>query len=293
MGKIADRMFENRPGATDWKPTKHPIRWYQEKKDGYRLTFIREKDGEFVALGRTDNYWSLLSGLKLAEPVHDLPEESIIDGELYIPGHPASDVVTAMKNGWKSLKYDAFAVPYLAGECYEDEDLEEVNNILQIGGFTTIDPIRSFRNERPEELLYRLLTLAQLEKIEGYVVKNKHYAEWYKIKPEHTCDLVVMDFKEGEKKYTGMLGALICGAYNEKNELVELASVGGGFDDAQRSILWKPWRRAKLKGEVVEVMYQDVMAKGRLKYPRFLRFRDDKPAKECTLKQLGVKQYGT
>ena len=65
------------------------------------------------------------------------------------------------------------------------------------------------------------------------------------------------------------------------DQLIEIARVGGGFSDADRR-----WTEAEVMGRVCEVRYDCVMARGRLRFPRFIQWRDDKPSNECTMEQL-------
>lgn len=276
LGKLANYFFNNRAGCKDWK--EEPIRYLQEKKDGYRMTFIKETDGQIIALGRTQDYWDLLSDyLTVSILVNGLPKGSVIDGELHVEGARSTDVVTAMKSQDPRLTFSAFAAPVLDNKSQEEQPLELINLWLAEHGFKIIPCISFLGKPNHDDLLNEALR----RKIEGFVGKNAHYSQWYKIKPEKTCDLVVVDWQSGTGKYSGLMGALICGAYHGK-EMITVASVGGGFSDQQR----KEYIPKKCLGRVVEVMYQDVLAKGGLRYPRFVRFRDDKPARECTVEQL-------
>jgi ATP-dependent DNA ligase len=60
------------------------------------------------------------------------------------------------------------------------------------------------------------------------------------------------------------------------DELTEITRVSGMPDEQRLDIDEK-----KDLGRVVEVEYQDVGNGGRLIHPRFVRWRDDKPASQC------------
>lgn len=92
-----------------------------------------------------------------------------------------------------------------------------------------------------------------------------------KVKPDHDCDLVVCGYKEGDGKYTGQLGALIC---EYKNNMVD---VGSGLSDKQRITFWR--RRKQLIGKIVKVKYfEETITNGKysLRFPRFIEIRKDK-----------------
>lgn len=72
---------------------------------------------------------------------------------------------------------------------------------------------------------------------EGAVIKNL-IAKWknhtspdmVKMKAERECELLVVGVQEGEKKYTGGLGGLLC----ESSDGVVKVTIGSGFSDEQR-----------------------------------------------------------
>lgn len=69
---------------------------------------------------------------------------------------------------------------------------------------------------------------------------------------------------EGTGKYAGMLGALIVD--NGKAEV----EVGSGFTDAERREFWEN------PPECIEIKYQEELPSGSLRFPVFVRARDDK-----------------
>lgn len=111
-----------------------------------------------------------------------------------------------------------------------------------------------------------------------YEWSSSRSGAWTKWKPTATYDLTVKKVVEGKGKYRGVLGALECEGTDENGRKI-VASVGGGFDDAQRARFWKI--RNLLPGQMIEAE-ADRMTKAKksdawsLRFPRFLRFRTDK-----------------
>lgn len=89
-----------------------------------------------------------------------------------------------------------------------------------------------------------------------------------KLKPFKDVDGVVVGCYEGKNRHVGRLGGL--------NVSVDgvVTDVGGGFSDAQREEFWR--ERDTLVGKVAEVQYQEMTKDGALRFPVFIRWREDK-----------------
>ena len=283
-----------------------PVRWAHEKKNGHRATVIvLPAPDDRLRVIPADVERDLMPAidvnqLELADLLSGVPGGTALDGELYIPGHPATDVpttLTANAADLPPLQFAPFAAPWFDGDDIRDWPLPKVQSMLEgigfgcprlydIGAVMTTTELAIKRVEIAQEDIEGLcLRLAREKKWEGFVVKNQHYAEWYKIKPESTCDCVVMDITRSTSltKY-GSMKALIVGCYAPNGNLVKVANVGKGFTDEEREEIIR--NRAKYLGRVCEVGYQEVSSGMLLGFSKFLRWRDDKPAKECLLSQI-------
>lgn len=118
---------------------------------------------------------------------------------------------------------------------------------------------------------------------EGIMIKDmdapyecKRNTFWMKWKPTLTVDLEVVGVEEGTGRNVGRLGALVCSGVDDGKEIN--VNVGSGFSDDDRDNLYRD--RNMVIGRTVEILC-DVITQNQdgtysLRFPRFVRFRDDK-----------------
>ena len=118
---------------------------------------------------------------------------------------------------------------------------------------------------------------------EGIMIKDmeapyecKRNTFWMKWKPTITVDLPVIELEEGTGRNKGRLGALVCRGVDHGKEIS--VNVGSGFSDTERDLFWK--QQEVIVGRTAEILC-DVITQNQdgtysLRFPRFVRWRDDK-----------------
>lgn len=238
------------------------------------------------------------TGLSNAENYFELESNSTLDKRTLGKIH---------NNSFNQLCFAAFAIEYGFDGIHLASDLEEVQiNILKLG--IEFAPFISFRYTRGQflekynkELLLGTVLQEFVEEhkpkglAEGWMLKNGNLTGWKKVKKENTIDCFITGYVPGQGKYSGKVGSLRCAVYNSAGNKIEIATVGG-FSDEIRDWLTDQFAddelRENILKQVIEVQYQFVATKGRLRHPRFKNWRDDKLPEECLTNQdLDLENY--
>jgi bifunctional non-homologous end joining protein LigD len=285
------------------QPFSDPGWIFERKLDGIRCIAIR--DGSGVSLMSRTAHRMNDQFPEIAEALEREPaEDFVLDGE-----------VVAMRNGISSFEllqqrhrrrvpvyYYVFDLPRLDGEDLRPLPLRErkarLRRALDFQGPIRFNPHR--KGEHGEELFRE----ACQKGLEGVIAKRadspytgKRSRDWLKLKCHGEQELVIGGFTAPKGSRTDF-GALLVG-YNEDGALRYAGKVGTGFNHDTLSELgarlreletdsspfspFKPippgtrWVRPEL---VAQIGFAEWTRDGRLRHPRYLGLRDDKPASD-------------
>jgi bifunctional non-homologous end joining protein LigD len=263
---------------------------FERKLDGIRLLAFKDKSGVRLLsrnrLLRNESYPAFVEAVA-ALPVHD----AILDGE--------ATGMWAERN--VATGYHLFDVLWLDGADVTSLPLDARRELLgKLPLRAPLHLIARLDEPRPWER-------ACAEGWEGVVAKrrdspyeHRRSRAWLKMKCEAGQELVVGGFTDPQRSRVG-LGALLVG-YFEGDDFVFAGKVGTGFDtklllelrarlDALEVAtppftkgtglprLRMHWVRPEV---VVEVAFMEWTGHGKLRHPRLVRLRDDKPVREVT-----------
>jgi len=261
--------------------------WIVEPKyDGLRAVIVFENGNCKGVLSRSgrelfnmENIIEELKGIGL--------KDGVLDGEVYGKDwNETISIVKASRGSRDSDKIKFFAFDYIPLEEWNEnrgvtrlEDrkatLYHLINVMGGDRLTSTVEVPYFGIGSSDEAWSWAKKFLD-QGYEGSVIKNmdsvyefKRSKNWLKLKFEETYDLEIVGFQKGSGKNKNRLGAFICKGF--KGEEV---NVGGGFSDLQREELWKEAK--SYVGKIMEVKCQEKTKDGSLRFPVFVRMRDDK-----------------
>lgn len=269
------------------------------KEDGHRRVFYRDDEGNMhvygkrhsTVTGNKEDTWDKHSrGKLLADMVKKIPKGWAIDGEVIVPGAPATDIPTYLKNDPDKLQFKAFGILIRDGGVCK-WSAKSIRLELQQMGF---DTPREWTSECLVTWLFRIMHNSQgLQEFskwctdqnqEGIVLKYSSWGPMIKLKARRTYDVVVTGATDAEYgvtgKFAGKIGALIGSQYNSEGKLVEVCKMSG-MNDALRDKFTVMREAGTLVGTIVEVEAQERTKTGKLRHPQFVRVRTDKNKEDC------------
>lgn len=261
-------------------------KYKQYKYNGHRFTVYKQRYGKLVGFERKirDDLEITVKRPKIIEydwwkGLERIPPMSSVDGELYVLNGNAGDAAHAIAECLSILEFMPFAVPWWRNVNLSTVGLEYAQRLLVTHSNGDIGlKLAPFFSLYDHETYESLCDDATDLDIEGWVLKNHNYEEWWKVKPIQEIDVIVTGLKWSESdRYIGTIASVIVSIYVD-DKLIEIANVpGSSFDDKTR---WEI--DEKDIGRVMQIQYQELGNGKRLIHSRFDGWRDDKPTEQCT-----------
>ncbi|MEA2419613.1 MAG: bifunctional non-ous end joining protein LigD [Thermoleophilaceae bacterium] len=286
------------------EPFSDPGWIYERKLDGVRCLAHRDDGGAVRLFSRTDremteDYPEIVEALA-AQPCPDF----VLDGEVVAFDRPGVTSFSRLQRRHRErvpIFYYVFDALRLDGEDLRDLPLRrrkaELRRRLRFGGPVRFSP---HRNGHGEEL-FRDACRRGLEGIMAKRADSPYRAtrssDWRKLKCHAEQELVIGGYTAPQGSRTDF-GALLVGYY-EDGELRYAGKVGTGFD--QETLRELGTRLRELERDdppfvdvhpiprgthwvepelVAQIAFSEWTRDGRLRHPRYLGLRTDKPARE-------------
>ncbi len=310
------------------RPFDRPGWLFEVKWDGVRALAFLRRSGAAQEVSLYNRAGRRLNARfpEIVDAVAALDEQSIVlDGEIVAPDERGQPSFARLQH---RLHRDADAGPphipvvyavfdclYRGGRDLRARPLAERRRALEEVRLTQ----GIVRGDVVEGKGLALFDAVRAHGLEGIVAKRGgspyrpgvRSPDWQKVKVRHTTEAVVGGFTRGKGRRAATLGALILGQYDGEGRLVHIGQTGGGFAEADLrlvSALLEPlvqdtcpfarrprpaapttWVRPRV---VVEVEYADRTPDGMLRFPEFVRVRDDVPPQEARLPASTAAQPG-
>jgi hypothetical protein len=261
----------------------------QPKLDGYRCVAIHDNEAETWKLysrnGKEYNNFPQL--VKALNESYDLPYNYVLDGEVMSDDFQAMQR-TAFSDKKKSVVGDLY---------YAIFDLVTIAEwLVQEGEHDTVKRYSTLKNLFDKGILNNKIFRRVPSKVcnsleEAYAMHPLYIEKGYegtmlranapyqfkrtdylaKVKDMLSQDCTIKAISSGMRgtKLENTLGSITVIQENKT-----ICDVGSGFSDELRNDLWS--KRDKLIGKVIEVKYQELTKDGIMRFPVFMRFREDK-----------------
>lgn len=264
----------------------------QEKLDGTRILSIVYPNGKVDQFSR--NGKEILNFQKIKDQLSSISgkisEPMVFDGEIMSDNFQALMTQLYRKDNIKTddaILYLFDIIPlanFELGVYNKDQEsrLNDLNScILEMDNVKVLDSIVIDMNSSSGKQYFEDFNRKCIDAgKEGIMIKDpkaryecKRSTAWLKLKPIMTVDMEIIDLQEGDDKYKGKLGALVCKGYEEGKEI--LVNVGSGLSDQQRELYWNS--PSEVVGKIAEIkcdaITQNQNGTYSLRFPRFGRLR--------------------
>ncbi len=292
---------------------------FEVKWDGYRsICYVEDDRIRFVSrnhIDLSDKFPELLAARSEISA-----RTAVMDGEIVALNAEGKPDFQLMQDtvGFRAkpssadkpvLVYYVFDLLYCNGHDLSNEPLLDRKHLLS----QLIDNQGRIRlSDHVQEKGTLLFEQIREQQMEGIVAKDSHSKyeqrrskKWLKIKTVQTMDAVIGGYTKGRGSRSSF-GALILGLYDQ-DQLRYIGNVGGGFSENSLKQIFElmssrrtdncpfatavktdqqaQWLRPEL---VCEVRYMEITSDGKLRHPIFMRIRDDKDPRTCTLEAQAI-----
>lgn len=260
--------------CTDGKGQPFPsgANWRQEPKlDGWNFLFHVEAEGVRSFSGRNgSNRTGQPAAIEAV--LTALPNDTIVNAELIVPGHKSPRVSTALAKGGP-LEAVVFDVLRIEGEDVTGLPYVERRQRLERLAEHFDHPVRLMPStEASEELHEQWLGLGAegsvLKRADSLYLPGQRSPDQIKFKPQTSDEAIITGFVPGNGKWADYAGAFEIKMMDSGVE----TTCATGTDLIREEIKADP---DKYLGKIIEVAHHGLMESGKPRHPTFVRLRED------------------
>jgi bifunctional non-homologous end joining protein LigD len=271
--------------------------WVAEPKlDGGRYMLYLDEDGLSYHLYSRRDFPRIDKAANVPHFAHPYMglAGTVLDGEVMLPNQTKLGDTTGIMNSLPAkaiarqevegkLHYNVFDILFHLGRDVRQLPLHERRKLMESVVAIMGNPhVNLVPQHTDKDGLFRSILAAGGE---GTVLKNlnsPYGVNWVKNKRVADFSVIISGYKDGQGKYAGSLGAVAVSVYQD-GILVEVG-FASGMTDAERTDIWT--NREAYLGRVIDISAQEVTKDGRMRHPRWLRFRDDVNPETLTMEKL-------
>ena len=263
------------------------------KLDGIRCTALIDGDNNIEFLSRQGKNITGLNQITNALKQMNL-QGYMLDGELIRINKEnissdenfklTTSIVSSKDDDKTDLEYVIFDLlplhDYKRQECdwIYAKRKKALNQLIKDNEFIRKVPMYTITDsiDKVQELLKMVEEQGQeglmLNSLTGLYKFGKRSNDLLKVKQFNSCDIFCTGVEEGEGKYAGTLGKIVCDYKGYQ------LRVGSGFTDEERDYFWK--HKSEIVNRIVEIKYfeesSDKDENLSLRFPVFIQVRNDK-----------------
>ena len=265
------------------------------KLDGIRCTALIDDKGHVVFKTRQGKIIKGLLEIKMALKAYNL-SSCMLDGELIrinkenLPSDEnfrlTTEIVNSKSDDKTGLEFVLFDVTPLSAYYKKECDMDYYTRMILLSQLIPqpnkfIRTVPMYGTTEDVDVIYKTLSEVTSQGLEGLMLNTitgkygfgKRSKDLLKVKAMQTCDIKCIGVEEGEGKYAGTLGKIVC---DYKGFTLR---VGSGFTDDERKFYWN--NQDKIINQLVEIQYFEESKDKKtgdlsLRFPVFKRIRDDK-----------------
>ena len=263
------------------------------KLDGIRCSALIDENNNIKFLSRQGKEFLGLNQIESTLKQMNL-QGYMLDGELIrinsdnLPSDEnfklTTSIVSSKDEDKQGLEYIIFDIvpleDYKKRECnlIFAKRKKIINQLIIENNFIKKVPV--YKITKSVDEIYEILAQVEAEGQEGLMLNTltglykfgKRSNDLLKVKTFNTCDIFCTGVEEGDGKYAGTLGAILCDYKGYK------LKVGSGLTEEQRQYFWD--HPSKIINKIVEIKYfeesSDKDGNLSLRFPVFVQVRDDK-----------------